>query len=176
MIPKKTIVLIGMMGVGKSVLGKHLSKKLAWPLVDLDQQIEKQEGLSIPEIFSKFGEAHFRVLEVAMVEKVMNGPQPIVLSLGGGAFIQEPIRQILLDKAIIVWLQTPAPEILRRIQKSPIERPLLDVADPLQKIEELLKVRTPIYALAHLHISSSGNSARKVIDYLMKALENKGIA
>ena len=141
------IVLIGMMGSGKSSIGRMLARELGWRAVDLDREIEAAAGLSVAEIFATYGEARFRRYEEEALLAMALRNQPMVLSLGGGAVMSERGMQALRARATrIVYLQAPIPELLRRLRRSPIRRPLLENSpDPAARLAELLAVRRPLY-------------------------------
>src|ERR1700709_903175 len=124
----RSVVLVGMMGVGKSTIGRRLSTRLRLPFVDADVEIEAAAGMSIPETFETHGEPHFRDGEARVIARLIeNGPG--VLATGGGAFLREETRNRIHDKAVSIWLKADADTILRRVKRR-VDRPLLQTSDP----------------------------------------------
>jgi shikimate kinase len=149
----RSIVLIGMMGVGKSSIGRRLGARLAVPFVDADAEIEKAAGMSIADIFARHGEAAFRSGEARVIARLLNsGPQ--VLATGGGAVMNPATRALIQQKGVSIWLSAEFELLLRRISKRKAERPMLQTADPAATLRELLAEREPIYALADLTVES----------------------
>jgi len=150
---RRSIVLVGMMGVGKSSVGRRLSARLSIPFVDADAEIEQAAGMSIADIFAKYGEAYFRSGEARVIARLLeSGPQ--VLAAGGGAFINEETRALIKAKGISIWLHAELDVLVRRITKRKNERPLLQDGDPTETLRRLLAEREPIYAQADLTIES----------------------
>ena len=149
----RSIVLIGMMGVGKSSVGRRLATRLAIPFVDADAEIEKAAGMSIADIFARHGEAYFRSGEARVIARLLeSGPQ--VLATGGGAFINADTRALIKLKGVSIWLRAEVDVLLRRTGKRRNDRPLLQTADPAETLRELLAEREPTYALADLTVQS----------------------
>jgi shikimate kinase len=150
---RRSIVLVGMMGAGKSSVGRRLAARLSIPLVDADMEIEKAAGMSIADIFARHGEADFRSGEARVIARLLDsGPQ--VLATGGGAFMNPHTRAAVKAKGISVWLNAEPDVLMRRINKRKNERPLLQTADPAGTLEKLLAVRNPIYAQADVMVQS----------------------
>ena len=169
---KKKIVLIGMMGSGKSTVGKILSKTLKLNFIDTDVLIEKKCGLKIKEIFDKYGEKYFRDKEEKIVLNILlNDKKPCVLALGGGAFLNKKLQKVVLQKTISVWLDTNIELIYKRCKKSN-KRPLLDESNDkkLKKIiKDLLKIRNPIYSKAKFIVKTNEQPVRvcnKILIYI----------
>jgi shikimate kinase len=169
---KKKIVLIGMMGSGKSTVGKILSKTLKLNFIDTDFLIEKKCGLKIKEIFDKYGEKYFRDKEEKIVLNILlNDKKPCVLALGGGAFLNKKLQKVVLQKTISVWLDTNIELIYKRCKKSN-KRPLLDESNDkkLKKIiKDLLKIRNPIYSKAKFIVKTNEQPVRvcnKILIYI----------
>ena len=149
----RSIVLIGMMGVGKSSIGRRLGARLGVPFVDADAEIERAAGMSIADIFARHGEAAFRSGEARVIARLLNsGPQ--VLATGGGAVMNPATRALIRERGVSIWLAADFELLLRRISKRKAERPMLQTADPAATLRELLATREPIYAQADLTVQS----------------------
>jgi shikimate kinase len=149
----RSIVLVGMMGVGKSSIGRRLATRLGIPFVDADAEIEKAAGMSITDIFTHRGEADFRSGEARVIARLLDGG-PQVLAAGGGAFMNEGTREAIRAKGVSVWLKADLDVLLRRISKRRNERPLLQTGDPEATLRALLIEREPTYAHADLTVLS----------------------
>jgi shikimate kinase len=149
---KRTIALVGLMGVGKSTVGKKLAEAIGAPFVDSDDEIVKAAKLSVQEIFDRHGEAEFRRGERRVIERLLNGP-PIVLATGGGAFMDPDTRALLKEKATTVWLRADLDVIWKRVSRRE-NRPLLKRDNPRQVLADLDKVRAPVYAEADVVVDS----------------------
>ena len=165
----KPIVLIGMMGAGKSSLGTRLAERLKLAFVDADAEVEAAAGMSIAEIFESHGEAAFRDGERRVIARLLKtGPQ--VLALGGGAFVDAATRAEVLDKAISIWLDVPVDELVERVKRKPGKRPLLANTDVHAKLTTLMRERGPLYAEADIRADISGKSHDAAIDQLVDLL------
>jgi shikimate kinase len=164
----RPIVLVGMMGVGKTTIGKRLASRLGLDFVDADEEIERAADMSIAEIFEKFGEPYFRDGERRVIARLIDGP-PRVIATGGGAFINEETRALILERAISIWLDADVNILAERVRRRS-HRPLLTGRDPVEVLTELGKVRNPIYAAADLHIRSDASPHARTIDNILKAL------
>ena len=140
----RPIVLIGMMGAGKSSLGLRLAEALHLPFLDADAEIEKAAAMSVAEIFEQHGEAAFRDGERRVIKRLLDG-EPMVLALGGGAFMNDETRALVQEKALCVWLDVSLDELVRRVKKKPNKRPLLKGQNVEEKLAELMQIRAPIY-------------------------------
>ena len=171
---KKKIALIGMMGSGKSTVGKILSKTLKLNFIDTDILIEKKCGLKIKKIFDKYGEKYFRRKEEEVILNILlNDKKPYVLALGGGAFLNKKLQKIILKKTISVWLDTNIELIYKRCKKNN-KRPLLyeNNEKKLKKIiKNLLKIRNPIYSKAKFVVKTNEEST-KVCDKILTYIKN----
>ena len=146
---RRSIVLVGLMGAGKTSVGKRLAEKLNVPFFDSDVEIETASaGMSVPEIFERFGEPEFRRLERDVVRRLLAGP-PAVIATGGGAFVQDETRAAIAASALSVWLEVELETLLQRVLGRS-GRPLLDVEDPAGALSRLAESRAPIYAHADL--------------------------
>src|SRR5262252_497987 len=149
----RSIVLIGMMGVGKSSIGRRLGARLGIPFIDADAEIEKAAGMSIADIFTRHGEAAFRNGEARVIARLLNG-DPQVLATGGGAVMNPATRALIQERGVSIWLSAELELLLRRISKRKAERPMLQTADPAATLRELLAAREPIYAQADFTVQS----------------------
>jgi shikimate kinase len=149
----RSIVLIGMMGVGKSSIGRRLGARLSIPFIDADAEIEKAAGMSVADIFARHGEAAFRSGESRVIARLLDsGPQ--VLATGGGAVMNPETRALIKEKSVSVWLSAELDLLMRRISKRKAERPMLQTSDPAATLRELLAEREPLYAQADLTVQS----------------------
>ena len=164
----KPIVLIGLMGVGKSTVGRRLAGRLRLPFVDADAEIETAAGMSIADIFSRFGEPYFRDGERRVIARLIDGT-PKVIATGGGAFLQPDTRTLILRDAIAVWLHAE-PHVLAERVKRRDTRPLLRGKDPLQVLGELARVRNPVYAEAPVHVASHRAPHDATVTAILKAI------
>lgn len=166
----RSIVLVGMMGVGKSSVGRRLATRLAIPFVDADAEIEKAAGMSIADIFARHGEAYFRSGEARVIARLLeSGPQ--VLATGGGAFINADTRALIKLKGVSIWLRAEVDVLLRRTGKRRNDRPLLQTADPAETLRELLAEREPTYALADLTVQSREVAHDAIVSDILTALD-----
>ena len=165
----RSVVLIGMMGVGKSSIGRRLAARLGLAFVDADTEIEKAAGMSIPDIFSRHGEADFRSGEARVIARLLEGG-PQVLATGGGAFMNEATRAAVKAKAVSIWLAAEFDVLVRRIAKRKNDRPMLQTADPAATLRELLVLREPTYALADLTVRSREVPHEAIVNEIVVAL------
>jgi len=164
----RPIVLVGLMGVGKSTVGRRLAKRLGLPFIDTDAAIEDAAGYSAGEVFERFGEEDFRDGERRLVARIVDG-EVRVIATGGGAYVDARTRQLLNERAITVWLDAPV-EILAERTARRDTRPMLR-DDPKGTLERLSAERQPAYAEAHIHVKSGNGAHRDVVDAIVRALE-----
>lgn len=162
------IVLIGMMGVGKSTVGRRLAARLGLDFVDADEEIEKAADMTISEMFERYGEDHFRDGERRVIARLMDGA-PKVIATGGGAFMQDDTRALILDNAIAIWLDAAIDILVDRVSRRE-GRPLLKDKDPRTVLTELAARRNPVYALAPIHVESVAAPHEIAVDRIMEAL------
>lgn len=167
--PTQSIILIGMMGAGKSSVGRRLAAKLALPFVDADAEIEAAAGMSISRLMSDYGEPEFRRLEKRVMARLLEAPMQ-VLSTGGGAFINDETRGLIRQKGISVWLKADTEILLERALRHD-NRPLLQQGDPREIMSRLLKEREPIYEQADITVESDGRPVDETVDRMIKALK-----
>jgi shikimate kinase / 3-dehydroquinate synthase len=165
----RSVVLVGMMGAGKTSVGKRLAARLGLPFVDADAEIEAGAQLTISEIFERFGELYFREGERKVIARLLNGG-PLVLATGGGAFMNATTRQNIARHGVSIWLKPSFEVLLARVRKKS-NRPLLKTADPEQTLRRLLEERTPTYALADFTIESLDGSHDTVVEAILRRLD-----
>jgi shikimate kinase len=165
---RRCVVLIGMMGAGKSTIGRRVAARLRLPFLDADTEIETAAGMSIPDIFETHGEPHFRDGEARVIARLLDGG-PAVIATGGGAFMREETRDRVRAKAVSIWLKADAEVIMKRVRRRS-DRPLLQNADPAGTVNRLLGEREPIYGTADLMILSRDVPHDKIVDECMEAL------
>jgi shikimate kinase len=163
----RSIVLVGLMGAGKTTVGRRLAKRLGLPFVDSDGEIEKAADQSIPEIFERFGEASFRDGERRVMRRLIEGA-PKVIATGGGAFVDPETRALILDHCVAVWLKAEPETLAARVARRN-DRPLLQGKDALATLRGLGEARNPSYAEAHLHVSSRGGPHEKTVERIVAA-------
>uniref|UniRef100_E6VKP6 Shikimate kinase n=1 Tax=Rhodopseudomonas palustris (strain DX-1) TaxID=652103 RepID=E6VKP6_RHOPX len=166
----RPVVLIGMMGAGKSTVGRRLALRLGLPFLDADTEIETAAAMTIPEIFQTHGEPHFRDGEARVIARLLDGGTK-VLATGGGAFMREETRDRIRDKAISLWLEAEADVILRRVKRR-ADRPLLKPPDPAGTIARLIAERYPLYREADITIASRDVPHEKIVDECVAALHH----
>jgi len=164
----RSVVLVGMMGAGKSTVGRRLAARLRLPFLDADTEIETAAGMSIPDIFESHGEPHFRDGEARVIARLLDGG-PAVLATGGGAFLREETRSRIRRQAVSIWLKADADIIMRRVKRR-ADRPLLQTADPAGTVERLIGEREPFYQHADLTIWSRDVPHEKIVDECIEAL------
>jgi len=167
---QKPLVFVGMMGVGKTTYGKKLAKRLELEFYDADEEVEKEIGHSVSWIFQNAGEEEFRKLELKKIEEILRSRRPLVLALGGGAFISQKVRDVVKKYATSIWLKADPEIILYRVSQNN-KRPLLNnVEDKLGKIKEILIERIKYYEQADIHINSSQGSQREIIANIISSI------
>jgi shikimate kinase len=165
---EKSIVLVGLMGAGKSTVGRRLAKRLDLPFVDADGEIEAAAGLSIAEMFERYGEPYFRDGERRVIARLVDGPAQVIAT-GGGAFMDESTRALILDRCTAVWLDGEVETLARRVARRQ-HRPLLAGKDPRTLLEGLSKLRNPVYAEAHIAVRSDLGPHNRTVDHILAAL------
>ena len=164
----RPIVLVGLMGAGKSSIGRRLAEKLSLPFVDADHEIETAAGKSIPEIFADHGESYFREGERRVILRLLEaGPQ--VLATGGGAFMNDDTRAGIATHGVSIWLRADLPLLMKRVQKRS-DRPLLQQDDPEKVMQRLMDVRYPVYATADITIESRDVQHTQMVNDVIKGL------
>jgi len=166
----RSVVLVGMMGAGKSSIGRKLAQMLEIPFVDADTEIEAAAGMTIPEIFSGHGEPYFRSGEARVIARLLEGG-PQVLATGGGAFMREETREAICAKGISVWLKADYDVLARRIKRRS-DRPLLKTDNPAATLKTLMAERYPVYSLADITVLSRDVPHETIVGEILSALAN----
>lgn len=165
---ERSIVLVGLMGVGKSTVGRRLARRLGLPFVDSDEEIERAADHGISEIFDRFGEAGFRDGERRVLRRLIEGERKVIAT-GGGAFMDAGTRALILDRCVAIWLEAEIETLAERVARRG-NRPLLAGKDPLSLLRELAEVRGPVYAEAHLRVRSETGPHERTVERIVEAL------
>lgn len=169
--PGRMIVLVGLMGAGKTTVGCRLASALRVAFFDADEEIEKSAGRSVDDIFADFGEDAFRDGERKVIKRLLSGP-PGVLATGGGAFMNPETRTLIADNAISIWLHADLDVLMRRVALRDT-RPLLRKKNPRKIMKALMKERYPVYAHADIRVESGVESHSQAVDQIVAALQNR---
>ncbi|MBI1366140.1 MAG: shikimate kinase [Alphaproteobacteria bacterium] len=164
----RTIALVGMMGVGKTTVGRRLAERLGLPFFDTDEEIEKAAGMSVAELFSAHGEDSFRRGEAQIIARLLEGP-PHVLATGGGSILDPETRRLLRERALTIWLRADLDVIARRAARRDT-RPLLKGGEPREILSRLLDARAPFYARSDLVIDGQPGAHARTVDALIEAI------
>jgi shikimate kinase len=175
---KRSVVIVGLMGAGKSTIGKRVAQMLGLNFIDADAEIETASRMTIPELFENYGEPEFRDLERRVIKRILrSGPR--VLATGGGAFMNEATRKAIAKTGISVWLKAELDVLMERVSRKS-NRPLLKTADPRATMQKLIDDRYPVYALADITIMSRDEKkdvmAGEVVEALADRQQAKGVA
>jgi shikimate kinase len=165
----RPIVLVGLMGVGKSTVGRRLARRLGLPFVDSDSEIEEAVGLPAGELFERYGEADYRDGERRLVARLVDG-QVRVIATGGGVFVDPRTRALLNDQTITVWLDAPIDVLAERTGRRDT-RPLLKTPDPKLTLEQLAAIERLAYAEAHIHVRSGDGPHKEVVERIVEAID-----
>ncbi len=164
----RPVVLVGLMGVGKSSIGRKLSGLLHMPFVDADEEIETAAQMSIAEIFAQFGEAYFRDGERRVIARLMDGPKRVIAT-GGGAFVNDSTRALILEKGIAVWLDSDIDVLVDRVGRKDT-RPLLKNGNPREILARLKAEREPAYAQAPIRVLSNAGPQSRTVAQVLKGI------
>ncbi len=167
----RSLVMVGLMGCGKSAIGRRLANRLSLPFVDADEEIENVAGMSISDIFAEYGEAHFRDREAKVIKRLL-GDGPQVLATGGGAFMNPDTRTAVKEKGVSIWLRAELPVLMRRVMKR-TTRPLLKTADPEAVMRRLMEERYPIYASADIVVESRDVPHEVIVSEIIESLMDR---
>lgn len=164
----RTITLVGLMGVGKSSVGRRLAHALGLPFRDADNEIEAAAGRSIPDIFAEMGEPAFREGERRVIARLLDDP-PHVLATGGGAFMNEDTRRLIKERSVSIWLKADLDVLARRVSRKDT-RPLLSGKDPMAVLSDLAEARYPVYAQADLMVETGDTAHHVAVNQIISAL------
>lgn len=167
----RSIVLVGLMGAGKTAIGRKLSQMLGLPFVDSDHEIESVSRMTIAELFQQYGEVEFRALEARVIERLLRGG-PQIFSTGGGAFMNEQTRHGIAEHGISVWLKADLDLLMQRVAKKP-SRPLLQNPDPRAVMARLMEQRYPVYATADITIVTRDERREVIATEVVEALQTR---
>lgn len=165
----RPVVLVGMMGVGKSSVGKRLAAMLHWTFVDADDEIEQSARMTIPEIFDTYGEGYFRDGERRVIARLLEDGSPIVVATGGGAFCNAATRQLILERAVAVWLDSDVDTLVERTARKD-NRPLLREGDPREILAKLRDERAPAYSQAPIHVVSANGPHTQTVNRVLEGI------
>lgn len=168
----RSIVLVGLMGAGKSSIGRRLAQRLGLDFVDADHEIERAAGCTIEEIFARFGEPAFRDGERRVIVRLLEDRPPIVLATGGGAFMDPETRAAIRRHAVSIWLRADLDVLLRRVARRS-NRPLLKQGDPREVLTRLIQLRHPVYAEADLVVDSDDSPPEVTVEKVVAALRQR---
>lgn len=174
-LPKRTVVLVGLMGAGKSAIGRRLAHRLGLPFIDADTEIEAAAGCTIDEIFARDGEAAFRAAERRIIARLLTERPLHILATGGGAFMDPETRTLIRGKGLSVWLKADLDILLARTARRS-HRPLLKNGDPRVILQRLIDVRYPVYAEADLTVVSDDHPPEYTVDRVMEAIAPHSVA
>ena len=165
----KTLALVGLMGVGKTTIGRRLAEHFGLPFVDADEEIEKAAGQSVADIFAHYGETAFRDGEQKVISRLLEG-ETRVLATGGGALTHPKTRERLKERAITLWLRTDIKVLARRVANKP-HRPLLRERNPMDVLKDHMKTRYPLFEMADVVVDTGDHSHAKTVDLVLDALK-----
>ncbi len=166
---ERAVVLVGMMGAGKTTVGRRLAMRLDLPFYDADQEIEKASSMSVSDLFAAHGEKSFREGEARVIRRLLEGP-PHVLATGGGAVTHPDTRTLIKERAVSIWIKADLDTIVARATKRNT-RPLLQNGDPRGTLERLIEERKPYYEAADIHVESQSGPHSNTVDLIIDALE-----
>lgn len=166
---KEPIVLVGLMGAGKSTIGRRLARRLSLRFIDTDSAVEQEAGMSISKLFAEHGEARFRELEKITIRRLLK-EERAVIATGGGAFVDDELRDYINDNAITIWLNAPIDVLVERVSRRDT-RPLLRGKDKREVLMQLMEIREPAYMQAHLHVSSDVEPHQTVVNTILTEIE-----
>ncbi|MCG8440333.1 MAG: shikimate kinase [Caulobacterales bacterium] len=170
----RAVTLVGLMGVGKTTIGRRLASALRLPFFDADTEIERAAALTVAEIFERFGETYFREGERRVIARILDGT-PLVLATGGGAFMDPSTRALIKQKALSVWLRADLDVLMRRVSRRDT-RPLLRTEDPRAVMRRLMEERYPVYAQADIVVDSLDGPHERTVAIALEALRRAGAA
>ena len=169
---KQPIVMVGLMGAGKTRIGYELAQVMNWPFIDADAEIESAAGCTVSEIFERFGEENFRDGERRVIKRIIEDNQNCILATGGGAVMNAETAQLIKDQTFCIWLNTDIDVLVERTSRND-KRPLLRTGDPYKILTDLYDKRSPVYAdVSHLEIKGQERSIRRMIKKILSAIKD----
>lgn len=172
-VQERTIALVGLMGVGKSTVGRRLARRLGLPFADGDVEIEAAAAMTVSDIFARYGEGEFRAGEARVMRRLLEGPRRVVAT-GGGAMLNPETRALMKARAVTVWMRAELEIVAQRVQRRDT-RPLLRGRDPLATLRELAEARYPLYASADLVVDVTGGAHQQAVEAIVRALAAHGV-
>ena len=169
-VPPKTIVFVGLMGCGKTSIGRRLASRLELPFCDSDKEVEASAGCQLKDVFEVFGEEAFRKGECKVISRLLDDPTHI-LATGGGSFVTDETREIIQNRAISVWLKADLDTLLARVSRRS-DRPLLSDGDPKEILETLIAERYPLYGLADIHVETLDEPTSTTVERVIQAISD----
>lgn len=169
---QRTIALVGLMGVGKSTVGRRLARRLGLPFADGDEEIESAAGMTVSDIFASLGEGDFRAGEARVMRRLLEGPR-LVLATGGGAMLNLETRALMKTQAVTVWMRADLETIAQRVKRRDT-RPLLRGRDPLEALQSLAEARYPVYGEADVTVDVAGGAHAQAVEAIVQALKAHG--
>ncbi|MDD2866957.1 shikimate kinase [Neomegalonema sp.] len=171
---RRSLALVGLMGAGKTAIGKRLSQATEAPFLDADSEIEAAARMTIPEIFARHGEPAFRDGERRVIARLVETPAPFVLATGGGAFMNPDTRKLLKERCMVLWLKADVDVLVRRLAKKS-DRPLLETGDRRATLAALVEKRHPVYAEAHLTLDGGEATQEEALAQTLALLSDEGV-
>lgn len=168
----RPVVLVGLMGAGKSSLGQRLADHLHVPFYDSDDEIVEAAGMHIPDIFELYGEKEFRRVEAKILDRLLDG-EPKILATGGGAFMQDDVRALIHERSVSLWLRAELDTLVERTSLRPGDRPLLSAGDPAEILQKLIDVRYPVYGQSDLVMDTDGGKWKHLLNAAVDTLSAK---
>lgn len=165
----RNIVFVGLMGAGKTLIGRNVANALSLPFSDSDHEIEHVSRMTVPELFEQYGESEFRALECRVIARLLKGG-PRVLSTGGGAFMNGATRRAIARRGVSIWLKADLDTLMARVMRKK-NRPLLKNADPRATMQRLMEERYPVYATADITVETRNDRKEIIIGEVLEALE-----
>lgn len=172
-VQERTIALVGLMGVGKSTVGRRLARRLGLPFADGDVEIEAAAAMTVSDIFARYGESEFRAGEARVMRRLLEGPRKVVAT-GGGAMLNPETRALMKARAVTVWMRADLAIVAQRVQRRDT-RPLLRGRNPLEALGQLAEARYPVYASADLVVDVTGGAHAEAVEAIVQALEAHGV-
>lgn len=172
-VQERTIALVGLMGVGKSTVGRRLARRLGLPFADGDVEIEAAAAMSVSDIFARYGEGEFRAGEARVMRRLLEGPRKVVAT-GGGAMLNPETRAVMKARAVTVWMRADLAIVAQRVQRRDT-RPLLRGRNPLEALTQLAEARYPVYASADVVVDVTGGAHAEAVEAIVQALEAHGV-